>query len=337
MTAAKGDVWNEDWSLAGPPPEDQRLLKAFSECSVPRNFSMSVEELGNARVFGPDASVMDSEGRLVEEYSKVVGQPISAHRLLRTLRLPPETRATGSLAVLNVHRSDNYYHWLFEVLPRLHALQSRKEKPDFYYITARTQFQRDSLRLAGLMEQQILDPALRPHVVAERLLVPSRTPLGFPTPRSIAFLRELAAKVSVESLPRSKRIYVSRQRAGRRRLFNPEPVEAILTEYGFRTIYCEELSFHEQTAIFAQAEVVAGIHGAGLANLAFCQPGTRVIEFFAPDWINLCYRSLALAGGLNYACLVGEGGGNGPLGQGAHGRSSITLGTDSLLRAMKEI
>jgi len=46
-------------------------------------------------------------------------------------------------------------------------------------------------------------------------------------------------------------------------------------------------------------------HGAGLSNLVFSQPGTKVAELVAPTFINHCYQKLASAMRLPYAEVIG--------------------------------
>jgi capsular polysaccharide biosynthesis protein len=53
--------------------------------------------------------------------------------------------------------------------------------------------------------------------------------------------------------------------------------------------------------------VVVGAHGAALSNLAFCNPGTHVIELFSPLYVNACYRNLSLAAGLLHGGVIGNG------------------------------
>jgi capsular polysaccharide biosynthesis protein len=40
----------------------------------------------------------------------------------------------------------------------------------------------------------------------------------------------------------------------------------------------DELSVGDQMRIFERSTVVIGMHGAGLANILFCAPGTHVVE-----------------------------------------------------------
>lgn len=69
--------------------------------------------------------------------------------------------------------------------------------------------------------------------------------------------------------------------------------------------------------MFASATIVIGPHGAGLANLVFCRPGTVVVEI---GWdsakvmaMDPMYYRLADALGLEYRLLVGKGSYSGPI------------------------
>lgn len=64
-------------------------------------------------------------------------------------------------------------------------------------------------------------------------------------------------------------------RRGARALENQDEIEAYLTREGFQTIYAEDLSVHDQLALFQSAEEIVGIHGAALAPLLFCPPQAR--------------------------------------------------------------
>ena len=84
-----------------------------------------------------------------------------------------------------------------------------------------------------------------------------------------------------------------------------------LVALGFQSLHCEDMDFDEQAAAFRQAEVVVAPHGAGLANLLFCRPGTKVLEIFPASLLRTCYWSLAEALGLDYAYVFGEARENG--------------------------
>jgi capsular polysaccharide biosynthesis protein len=155
----------------------------------------------------------------------------------------------------------------------------------------------------------VLESESAPYLRAERLLVPSLPGFsGNPTRRACEFLRASflpAAGGAPAAGP--GRLYVSRARAASRRVANEDEVWSVLRGFGFSRVELEDLAFERQAALFASAEWVVGPHGAGLANLVFCRPGTRVLEFFSPAYVNVCYWALSCQVGAEYRYLVGEG------------------------------
>ncbi|MGZ0896252.1 glycosyltransferase family 61 protein [Pseudomonas putida] len=80
-------------------------------------------------------------------------------------------------------------------------------------------------------------------------------------------------------------VYASRQNETRvrRRIRNSAELEKLLGSKGVNTIYCDDLSLQGQARAFNEASVIVGPHGAQLANLAFAQPGTKVVLFEYKD------------------------------------------------------
>jgi capsular polysaccharide biosynthesis protein len=107
-------------------------------------------------------------------------------------------------------------------------------------------------------------------------------------------LRCAAAFVSDNSLLRD--FYISRQKT-RRKIVNHPDIEAILREFGFEEVFCEELSFEEQVRIFSEAEAIFGHHGAGTINAMFAPAGAAVIEAFNPQvWDHAAHRVASICG-----------------------------------------
>lgn len=46
----------------------------------------------------------------------------------------------------------------------------------------------------------------------------------------------------------------------------------------FKSLYLEHISFEEQVKYFNNAKLIICAHGAGMANLFFCKPNTKIIE-----------------------------------------------------------
>src|SRR5262249_38563514 len=129
-------------------------------------------------------------------------------------------------------------------------------------------------------------------VIADTLLVTT-----FPgTKRNYAtIVPKTLAKPFAARAPRSRRIYVPRQ--GVRRVSNSDEVESASRElgleiYDFRTV-ANEFEY------FRSAELVVGAHGAGLTNIAFCLPGTKILELVPSDHVYPYYYTLAEAAELD--------------------------------------
>ena len=79
---------------------------------------------------------------------------------------------------------------------------------------------------------------------------------------------------------RTGQIYIRRR--GSRGISNGDEVESMLTDLGFAAVDMENLTPTDQIEIFRNAMYVVGGHGAALANIIYCAPGTRILEI-SPD------------------------------------------------------
>ena len=66
-----------------------------------------------------------------------------------------------------------------------------------------------------------------------------------------------------------------------------------------------EMKFSEEIDLFYNAECVVGLHGAGLANIVFCKPGTRVIELINTS-TSSHFEIIAKKNNLNYTSIAVE-------------------------------
>jgi len=61
---------------------------------------------------------------------------------------------------------------------------------------------------------------------------------------------------------------------------NESGLQPMLDALSFERAVLSELPMERQIGLFRQADIVVAPHGAGLAHIAWCKPGTKVIEFF---------------------------------------------------------
>ena len=59
----------------------------------------------------------------------------------------------------------------------------------------------------------------------------------------------------------------------------------------------------EQVELFYNAECIVGLHGGGFANIAFCKPGTKVIELRSTT-AGTPIENLAKKNSLNYNSIT---------------------------------
>ncbi|MEP6566373.1 MAG: glycosyltransferase family 61 protein, partial [Mesorhizobium sp.] len=121
----------------------------------------------------------------------------------------------------------------------------------------------------------------------------------------------VASLYAEKRIQKGRRLLVKRLGTARA-ISNFDEVEAILHPRGFETVWLEGTSIEEQVLMFQSAEFVIGAHGAGLTNLLFCEPGTKVIEFMPTvemrPFFWLMSEKLALRHGMQFCSSVeGEG------------------------------
>jgi hypothetical protein len=98
-----------------------------------------------------------------------------------------------------------------------------------------------------------------------------------------------------------QRIYIRRR--GTRAVANRRLVEQILRRSGFTPVMMEDLTATQQIDLFRRAEMVVAAHGAGLANLLFCPPGTQVLELSPDCEYRPFFNEIAAKLGLSHAVL----------------------------------
>ena len=253
------------------------------------------------RVFG-SGNVLSPDGlTIARDVSPDFGKPFEEHWLLTYKRIRPPVLLPGTTAVIATTLGAGYSHWLLEELPRLLALTPHDCETLIAH--AGHAYNREAIALHGFTGK-VLPAKREAHHSCEQLLVPS---LGQLTPSTVRALDEFAAPLRQPSSPFGERLYISREKAKRRRVANETELWVELAAHGFVKLHLEELTWAQQITAFRAAKVIVAPHGAGLANLVFCQPGTKVIELFHRSYVSPLYWQLAALKGLDYRPIVPAG------------------------------
>lgn len=232
------------------------------------------------------------------------------HWVFSAQKLPPVEDISGTVAVLAGLSNNIYFHWMLDILPRLKILQDsglNLDEIDYWLVGDRHSWQQDCLHHLQIPPEKILPVQEHLHIRADQLIIPS-FPGAAAWPQSWVCNWLKSSFLDSEKLDHNlpKYLYISRQKTRDRRVINEELAVQLLESKKFTTVYLETCTLAEQARLFYNAEVIVSPHGSGLTNLAFCRPGTQVIELFSPNYVYPCYWYLSNLIGLDYTYLLGD-------------------------------
>jgi capsular polysaccharide biosynthesis protein len=273
-----------------------------------------IARLSNGHIFGSSGAVATKEMKLVSDLSFETGRAWGGksgnkHSSLSRLRLPSPTPLPGRTLCTAIPNGDSFHHWLWNMLPRFELVERMDldlNKFDHIYLNCRNApYELTAIKRLGLNPEQLIFANDAMHYVCEELIVPSHIPTGYLFPdRAVNYVHNLLGTEPAKNQPR---IFIDRQGGRWRRIRNHKEVTTLLEKFGFTALQLENMTIEEQSAAFAGASVIVAVHGAGFANLAFCKQGTRLLEIFSPNYVNLLFWRLAQAAGLRYDYMIGEG------------------------------
>ena len=232
------------------------------------------------------------------------------HPIYLRRRLPRLQHVPGTLLSLATRGTGvNYYHVVMDMLERyaVFAEAMPDTRPDVLLVSRDTRFARQYLELVGLDSFPSIEATKHVALQADRLLAPSLpNDKNLAPPWTTQWLREHLPAKRLDG--RARRIYVTRGgKRNTRRVTNEAALLDLLRPLGFEVYDPGAHTVQDQIDQFAAAEVVVGPHGAGLTNLVFASPGVRILELFAPRYLNAGYWTIAEnLPDATYRYLVGE-------------------------------
>jgi len=274
--------------------EDELLAKAWTHDDWPA-WRASIP---GGRVVGNEPLVLTRDHRALGE-SAFDDSHLYAHPMMQS-RLPFTWRHSGRLLLLTGPWAGTWYHWLLDVLPRAALLPLEEQECEVLVPADLSRAQDESLTLAGVPPNR-RRPYHGGQIMADELVFPSFVgPTGNPPRWALRWLRERLAPAPERH---DRRLYLSRSDAVARRVANEADLIGLLSERGFETVLASQLDLVDQMRAFAEAEVVLGPHGAGLANLC-ASTDTMVIELHRRGGVNRCFFAQANAQSLEYWYLL---------------------------------
>jgi hypothetical protein len=202
--------------------------------------------------------------------------------------------------------TNNYYHWLIEELPLV--IRAQAADPDVRVIAHAPSITARHHAVAATLGFDI-QPAPKTVRLPHHVLPGRASDSWFVHPKDVEILFDVGQRLTDKGGSSPERIYISRRDASRS-LESEAQLEDLLAADGFTIIRPQALTWHEQIALFQNAAVVVGPHGAGLSNLTFTPPGALLIEITNGHHYNRCFEWLCHIAGHTYVPISGNDGTN---------------------------
>ena len=219
--------------------------------------------------------------------------------------------------------NDNYFHWLFDVLPRIKICEKVFQISNvdyFLFPDIEKKFQAESLDLLKIPKSKRLSSKNFRHITTDQIII-TQHPYCIKNDADVEienipiwiseWLKSVCLdkkKFNNDSYP--AKIYIDRgdsvsNTRKLRSIINEEQVKDLLKKNKFKIVSLSNYSFEEQVRIINSAKEIVGLHGAGFANFCFCEPNTKVIELKSTTSGKM-YENLAFNNKLEYKSVISE-------------------------------
>jgi len=188
------------------------------------------------------------------------------------------------------------------------------ENIENFYFSKLHKWQKNILEILDLKNIKILDSSIYRHVQASKIIA-----VEHPWYEK-GYLNEEAANIpdwivnwlketfltKAESFDANDKVLIDRRddtKFNHCQIINDEEVFQFLKSKGFSKYKVGQLSFKNQIHLFHNAKIIIGPHGAAFANLAFCKPQTKVIEFKPFNHPTVVNKRISEINDLNYQLI----------------------------------
>lgn len=209
------------------------------------------------------------------------------------------------ISLLKEH-SQNYYHWMTEIMPRVIFVSKKISENNYVYIIKNKKIIfliddgipsqcLEALKYCINLEYTIKVIPKNQLVSCTNLLYCSafwqsldNTTGKMPNPSEF-FLDKYALELVHDAIHKTinlerkepfRKIYLQRKPSQMRTIVNNDEVERFMINSNYEIIDTAELSFLEQVTLFSQAKIVIGASGATFTNILYMQPNTVAIIFY---------------------------------------------------------
>lgn len=288
-------------------------LKPVLTVEYPADFVATIK---NGRVFSSVSNhyaVISSENYLVEEASFQWDDSMVEPKdnlVFRVKGFSSPKKYAGkvfSLLTLGAARY-YYYHWMLDAIPKLNLLMKSGlfDQIDYFLVpTYKFPYAKQYLHHFGINEDRIIDEDLEHHIQADLLVVCSEVRIYDHQPKWACDFLYNSFKKYFNERSGEKLIYIARGDAARsRKVLNESSLIELLKTFGFEIHFLSAISVVEQATLFNSARMIVAVHGGGLSNLVYCEPGTKLLEIFPDQYVRHYFYDLCQQKELVYDYLI---------------------------------
>ena len=276
-----------------------------------RSLSLNDVQFGgikNARVYQNNfhPEIITSKNILLNTFTNDLKRKIKKHTLLSVKDVGEPLHLKGRSILLAATGAHNgYYHWVLDSLAKIHVLNKFNFSFDnFDHIILSgpsSKYKLETLKTLNVTTEKFHFIEEGNHIKTDYLVFVDT--IRYHT-EGTSFLKEY---FNVDKLKNpNKLIFISREQAGFRKIIDQEKLFDFLKEFGFEKVILENLTVHEQAKIVAETKFIVSPHGAGLANIAFCNPKTVLFEIVPDEYANINYWFHSNFLGINYYSYISK-------------------------------
>jgi len=210
---------------------------------------------------------------------------------------PPQQIDESCVSLILALAGGNYCHFLLDNVSRIVNLSATEMQRTILATPQTARWMREIVALADSFQRVQEIELETPYHVREVISFNStQHPMNCGDQDYVPFYRALSRNCPAQE---ATHIYIQRPR-NRRGLENEDEIHALLIRYGYLIVKMEDYDLAGQAGLMANAEVIIGIHGAGLSNIVFCQKPRILVELIPKGYLTPAFRVLAAAVGAQY-------------------------------------
>ena len=223
---------------------------------------------------------LTKDDKLLFEESNCYNSSPTEHWIFQTIKLPSCFLLKGKSLFLSSR--SNYWHTITDDLSHINLLGSRGITLDDYdHIICEKPSNKavsEVYKLWNIQEKKLVSLREHKHIEFEEVSFFSGS-LSLLPDQILETRNKVLSSLKKNNLSETKNIIVGRGDIDTRKWINQvECQKSLESEFEFQLVESSQLTFTEQAYLFQNTKIVVGVHGAGLTNIIFMNPGSYVIE-----------------------------------------------------------